>query len=130
MGIILIVLVIAIITFLYFSSINSTITKGTGYELTIGMSQNEVFKRLPNALEASGMKDLNTPINVNVYIGVDAPQKQLKVALKELNYSSLDNASKWVFFIDSNYFFDRLTLEFCDKKLCKIERYRLYFELP
>lgn len=129
-GIFLIVSVIAITTFLYFSSINSTVSKGDGYELTIGMPQNEVFKRLPNALEAAGMKDLNAPINMNVYIRAGVPPKQLKLALNELDYSSLDNASKWILFIDSNYFFDSLTLEFCDKELCKIERYRQYFELP
>lgn len=129
-GMLLFVLIITGIAFLYVSSINSTIEQGSAYELSIGMSQNEVFKRLPSAFKSVGIEKLNIPVKIEIYTQKDAPPQEIEVSLNDLEYSSLENARKWKFFVNSIYFFDNITLEFCNEKLCKIKRYRRYFELP
>ncbi|WP_404409063.1 hypothetical protein LG272_01130 [Pseudidiomarina marina] len=129
-GALLLALIISAIAFLYLSTIDFTAEHGEAYGLNIGMPQQEVFDSLPKVLNLVGVEDLREPLVLQIYTAKGAVPNTVEFALNELDYSLLAGATRWTIYIDSNYFFDSFTLDFCEQELCRIKRYRQFLEFP
>lgn len=129
-GALLFALITSAIAFLYLSAIDSTVEHGEVYGLSIGISRHEVFDSLPKALKIVGVGDLREPLVMQIYTANEPVPKRVEAVLNELNYSMFAGATRWTIYIESDYFFDSFTLDFCENELCRIKRYRQYLEFP
>ncbi|WP_149982732.1 hypothetical protein [Pseudoalteromonas rhizosphaerae] len=130
LGLLIISVILIGVLMLYFTSINETVESGSSYELTIGSSKKDVFNQLPKVLKAIGAINVENEVNIELYISGKKVPEKISKNLTDLKMLSFEKSNKWRFYIDSKYFFNNLTIEFCGEKLCKVKRYRRYLELP
>ena len=94
------------VLFVCISSIHEVIEHGEAYGFTIGMSQAEVVATLH-------IKSKMPTRNIN---SVNANKSSKLISLTSLN-SDFYDAVKWVVMHDSVFYFNGVTLEFCDERL-------------
>ena len=104
---------------LWFSSIHEVIEEGEAYGFTIGTSKAAIISHLIDKSEESIKA-------INLVYG-DKSSRRASVSSPSEYFNDSD---KWVIIYDSAYFFDNVTLEFCEGNLCKLFRKRQYFEMP
>jgi hypothetical protein len=105
--------------FLWSSSLHEVVEEGGAYGFTIGTSKAEVLTHLHDKSE-KGIEIINL-----VYSDKSSRSASLSSPSEYFN-----DSNKWVIMFDSAYFFDSVTLEFCEDNLCKLFRKRQYFETP
>jgi len=105
--------------FVWLSSLHEVIEEGEAYGFTIGASKAEVISHLTDSSEKS-IKAMNL---------VYGNQTSKLVSLSSPS-EYFNDSDKWVVMYNSAYFFDNVTLEFCEDNLCKLFRKRQFFEMP
>ncbi len=114
--------------FLWISSIDENITTGEYYGFKIGFTKNETYKFL---LASSGSMKLESRVELS-----NDELKRIKNPLiinsnfTNEEYHLFENKDEWDLFVESPFFFDSISLTFCDERLCKIWRRRDFLELP
>ncbi|MBO9872957.1 MULTISPECIES: hypothetical protein [Xanthomonas] len=118
--------------------INRAVSAGEAYGLTIGETKKEVFHKLPTAFKEIGASEGG--VFVEVLVSEARSQgdsgRGARHRMVGLNFGAINSPSsvsfyeddQWVFYIGPSHN-NFLRLKFCDKKLCRIYRYRRYFEL-
>lgn len=129
-GLILLVSIAGMIAFLYSSSIDKSITSGSAYGITIGNSKQTIFTKLPAVYENAVGKNQKNSVTLHLFFEEPHNPTFVSSKLSELDYSEFESSNSWQLFFNTTYFFDSVTLEFCDSKLCEIKRYRYYLEYP
>lgn len=105
--------------FLWSSSLHEVVEKEEAYGFTIGSSKAKVLAHLLDKFE-KGIETIDL-----VYGDKSSRRASLSSTSEYFN-----DSNKWVIMFDSAYFFDSVTLEFCEDNLCKLFRKRQYFETP
>lgn len=122
--------VLASLLFLYFSSIKVSYEEGQHFGFKIGDSQEVVFGMLPGTLRSFTPDKNKNTFRVELYnVGENVP------ILLNSQFTPNENpvfltSYKWSIYFDSKFFFDSISLTFCDNKLCKISRKKQYLEIP
>ncbi|MDR6982673.1 hypothetical protein J2X32_001291 [Rheinheimera pacifica] len=105
--------------FLWLSSLHEVIEEGEAFGFTIGASKEEVISHLIDTSE----KSIKT---INLVYG----DQSSRLATLSSPSEYFNDSDKWVVMYNSAYFFDNVTLEFCEDNLCKLFRKRQFFEMP
>ena len=110
---------VLLVLFLWASAIHEVIEEGEAFGFIIGMDKAEVVVNLSTNPEK--------PIEIINLVSADRSSELVTLASP---ISDFYDSNKWVVMYDSSFFFDSVTLEFCNDYLCKIFRKRQYLELP
>jgi len=134
---IIILLIIATsVGYLWLTYIDDTITSGQAYGFTIGDDKETTYEKAPRAL--SMLKGYNSIVYMEIKSDVDSAELlaaesnhtvMVEALLHDVGYPAFRIKAQWDFYIDGSYF-NKLSLIFCDEKLCEIYRHRKYFEFP
>lgn len=127
---ILTIIVIGFCVFLWLSSIDEKINTGEAYGFIIGSSKTEIYETLPTSFYSTNSKKDVALFDVELYVKNKKMPIIIKSKFNNEEFILFEDKSKWKLFQDSFYFFDNLSLIFCDEKLCEIRRKRFYLELP
>lgn len=130
------IFVIFTIGYFWVTYIDETVTKGQSYGLLIGESKSKTYLKLPAALaNVSGSTSIvfmEIEVNaVNAQLLASKPGQSIMVEalLNKVGYPAFKRKKQWDFYVNGSYF-NRLTLKFCNERLCEIYRHRKNFELP
>ena len=132
-GIFSVCIIFGCIFYLWYSYIDETIVSGSAYGFTIGDSKLETYEKTSPALSKLGdnvyMEIKVTPETAGVL--ATNPNYTILVSsfFHEVGYPSFETRNRWDFYFNGSYF-NKLSLIFCNKKLCEVYRHRKYFELP
>ncbi len=114
--------------FLWISAIDDHITSGEYHGFKIGSTKSETYKFL---VESAGSMNIESRVVLS-----NDELKKIKEPVSTYSnftneeYHSFENKDQWDLLIQSPFFFDSMSLTFCDERLCKIWRKRDYLELP
>jgi hypothetical protein len=124
---IFIILIIGIGTFQWLSSIDEVITSGESDGFKIDDTKKEIYQVLFASSAANyerrvvlfneALKEKHEPVIIN------------SVFNKEEFYL-FEDKNEWLLSFDTAYYTDKVTLHFCDDKLCRIWRARSYLQFP
>jgi len=136
LSIVIVVLFMFYIGFLWSAYVDETITSGHAYGFNIGDDKLTTYKKAPGAL-----KNINIFPSIS-YIEIKSnansaellatkPDHRVMVEalLHDVGFSRFKLKNQWDFYFDGSYF-NKLSLKFCDGRLCEIYRHRKYFEFP
>ena len=124
------------IAYLWLTYIDETITSGQAYGFMIGDDKLTTYKKSPTSL--AKLEKHNSVVYMKIISNSDtagllaaAPEQTIMVeaVLHQVGYPRFKELNQWDFYIDGSYF-NRLSLKFCDERLCEIYRHRKYFEGP
>ena len=126
-----IIVVIGFGAFVWASSIDNKVTTGEAYGFTIGSSKTDIYMNIPkSSFPTSSKKSVVLYFNVELYVQKKKEPIKIKSEFHKDEFDLFEDKNKWkLFYLDTHYFFDNVTLTFCDEKLCEIRRFRLYWEL-
>jgi hypothetical protein len=127
---ILTIIVIGSGVFIWLSSIDEKINTGEAYGFTIGSSKAEIYETLPRSFYSTNSKKDVALFDVELYVKNKRMPITIKSKFDSDEFYLFEDKSKWKLFLDTFFFFDNLTLIFCNEKLCEIRRKRFYLELP
>lgn len=125
----------AYIAYLWYTYIDETITSGEAYGFVIGENKLETYHKAPVNLAAS--KDHKSTVYIEIKSDPSCAKLlavkpghllMVEAILHDVGYSAFESKNQWDFYFDGTYF-DKLSLKFCDEKLCEIYRHRKKFEL-
>ncbi len=108
-----------LVLFLWLTTIHESVEVGSAYGFEIGTSKIEVITRLKTQQTYT--------IEVINLISANRNSKLVSLSSPLEYYTESD---WWGVMFESPFFFDSITFEFCDEKLCRIYRERQYFETP
>lgn len=122
--------------YIWATYIDHTVTTGDAYGFSIGDNKRQTYNKAPNALlKLTGHA---SPIYIEIRV---TPEISTILATKpdydvltqsylhDVGYVDFLPKDRWVFYIDGSYF-NKLSLRFCENRLCEIHRHRKYFEGP
>ena len=122
--------------YLWATYIDEITSSGSMYGLTIGDSKETVYAELYRALESIEGRPREVYISVKVTseaaeLLATRPDYKILVPsyLHDVGYPKFAKMDRWDFYFE-NSLFNRLSLKFCEDKLCEIYRHRKYFEVP
>lgn len=122
--------------YLWATYIDEVTTSGQAFGLVIGDSRRQTYEKLPGAFKVVSPKDPRIFMEVTSDSSIAhalavGPGKHVMVQtyLDPVGFELLSSNNEWQFFVVGSYY-DSLTLQFCDEKLCRIYRHRKRFELP
>jgi hypothetical protein len=123
---IFIILIIGFGTFQWVTSIDEVITSGESGGLKIGDSKKEIYQVLFASsanyesrvvLFNEALKEKHEPVIINSVFNKD-------------EFYLFEDKNEWLLSFDTAYYTDKVTLHFCDEKLCRIWRARSYLQFP
>jgi hypothetical protein len=114
------------VMFLYFSSIDEAHESGNHYGFSIGATKDSVF----SSLRISHGNLSKATYRVELYQEGKKKPVQIESSFDPSEQEIFDKNDTWKVFFDSSYFFDSLTLKFCEDRLCQIKRKRQFLEIP
>jgi hypothetical protein len=122
--------IILFFLFIYFTSIDEVHQHGQHYGFRIGDSKAEVYSNMSQNLSKILNQDSVNKYRVNLFVEGQREPKRIHSDFGLDDKKEFDLSNKWVVLFDSKFFFDNVTLIFCDKKLCAIKRKRHFLESP
>jgi hypothetical protein len=123
---IFIILIIGFGTFQWVTSIDEVITSGESGGLKIGDSKKEIYQVLFASsanyesrvvLFNEALKEKHEPVIINSVFNKD-------------EFYLFEDKNEWLLSFDTAYYTDKVTLHFCEEKLCRIWRARSYLQFP
>jgi len=123
---IFVILIIGFGTFQWVSSIDEVITSGECGEFKIGYSKKETYQVLLASsanyesrvvLFNEALKEKHEPVIFNSVFNKD-------------EFYLFEDKNEWLISFDTAYYIDKVTLHFCNGKLCRIWRARSYLQFP
>lgn len=130
------IMIAAYAFYLWYTYIDETITHGQAYGFVIGDDKLGTYKKAPISL--GRLKNHSSSIYIEVKSDSDCAKLlavkpdyvvMVEALLHDVGYSVFESKNQWDFYINGSYF-NKLSLKFCDEKLCEIYRHRKYFEIP
>ena len=123
---IFIILIIGFGTFQWVTSIDEVITSGESVGFKIGDSKKEIYQVLFASsanyesrvvLFNEALKEKHEPVIFNSVFNKD-------------EFYLFEDKNEWLISFDTAYYIDKVTLHFCNGKLCRIWRARSYLQFP
>lgn len=127
-SVIIALLTIIFAIFLWVSSIDDVKKEGEAYGFNFGSSKEQVFKQLMDV--TSTIKYQERVVLFNKKLKEAKNPLIHKTNFSEGEFYLFKDKSEWNLFYESFYFFDSITLYFCENKLCKVKRKRAFLEWP
>ena len=122
--------------YLWYTYIDETVTSGEAFGLDIGDSKLDTYNKIWDAISYLNYEPSSVYIEIEVnaevseLLATDPGYKVLvNTLLHKSGYESFKNKDRWDFYFNSSYF-NKLSLTFCEDKLCEIHRHRKFFEIP
>ncbi|MCV2886473.1 hypothetical protein OE749_17390 [Aestuariibacter sp. AA17] len=122
--------IVILFLFVYFTSIDEAHQHGQHYGFRIGDSKSKVYSKMSQNLSRIYKKDTTDKYRVNLFDENQMEPKRIHSDFGLGDKKEFDLSDKWVVLFDSKFFFDNVTLIFCDKKLCAVKRQRHFLEYP
>lgn len=116
--------------FLYFSTTKESYDEGQHYGFTIGESKGAVYRMLPRRLQPIATNKNKSAYRVELYNEEQRIPAQINSSFHPSDKAAFSASDKWLIFFDSKFFFDSITLTYCDDKLCQIRRKKQFLEIP
>jgi hypothetical protein len=123
---IFVILIIGFGTFQWVTSIDEVITSGESGGFKIGDSKKESYQVLFASsanyesrvvLFNEALKEKHEPVIINSVFNKD-------------EFYLFEDKNEWLLSFDTAYYTDKVTLHFCEEKLCRIWRARSYLQFP
>lgn len=136
MAIVIVLVMASYVGYLWYTYIDDTIKSGQGYGFSIGDGKDVTYKKASGAL--AKLKNYNSLVYIEIksdayiskQLAVDPGHTvMVEALLHDVGYSGFKMKNQWDFYFNGSYF-NKLSLKFCDEKLCEIYRHRKYFEFP
>lgn len=130
------IMITTYVFYLWYTYIDKTITSGQAYGFVIGDDKFMTYENTPGNL--AKLKGRTSTVYIEIKSDVDSAKLlavkpnhlvMVEALLHDVGYPVFKSKNQWDFYIDGSYF-NKLSLRFCDEKLCEIYRHRKYFELP